>query len=176
VKISKVSATWVHVPIPPERQHTSDFGRTTSFDSVIVKIVTDDGITGWGEAKAGVGSAAECAGLAAIVNQDFAPHLVGQPAGDISRLWDVLYNRLREGYAIARGHGLPQLGRRGLTICAIAAVDIALGILGVLGAGLAASAGGARSGCPRTPRAAGPTSTGSARSSRATSRRAASAR
>ncbi len=126
MKISKVNATWVHVPIPPERQHTSDFGRTASFDSVIVKIVTDDGITGWGEAKAGVGSAAECAGLAAIVNQDFAPHLVGQPAGDISRLWDVLYNRLREGYAIARGHGLPQLGRRGLTICAIAAVDIAL--------------------------------------------------
>jgi L-alanine-DL-glutamate epimerase-like enolase superfamily enzyme len=40
----------VHVPIPPERQHTSDFGRTASFDSVIVKIVTDDGITGWGEA------------------------------------------------------------------------------------------------------------------------------
>ena len=123
MKISKVNATWVHVPIPPERQHTSDFGRTVSFDSVIVKIVTDDGITGWGEAKAGVGSAAECAGLAAIVNQDFAPHLVGQPAGDISRLWDVLYNRLREGYAIARGHGLPQLGRRGLTICAIAAAD-----------------------------------------------------
>ena len=126
MKITAVRATWVQVPIPLERQHVSDFGRAASFDSVIVKVSTDAGIVGWGEAKAGVGSAAECAGLAAIINDDFATHLIGQPAHDISRLWDTLYNRLREGYAIARGHGLPQLGRRGLTISAIGGVDIAL--------------------------------------------------
>jgi L-alanine-DL-glutamate epimerase-like enolase superfamily enzyme len=37
-----------------------------------------------------------------------------------------MYNRQREGHAIARGHGLPQLGRRGLTISAMAGIDIAL--------------------------------------------------
>jgi L-alanine-DL-glutamate epimerase-like enolase superfamily enzyme len=114
------------VPIPPERQHVSDFGRVASFDSVIVRIDTDTGLTGWGEAKAGVGSAAACAGLAAIIEHDYAPLLIGQDPRDISRLWDVMYNTPREGYAVARGHALPQLGRRGLSISAIAGVDIAL--------------------------------------------------
>jgi len=126
MRITRVQATWCHVPIPYERQHTSDFGRVTSFDSVIVRVETDKGITGWGEAKAGVGSAAACAGLAAIVNLDYAPLLVGQDPRDISRLWDVMYNTPREGYAVAKGHVLPQLGRRGLSISAIAGVDTAL--------------------------------------------------
>jgi L-alanine-DL-glutamate epimerase-like enolase superfamily enzyme len=126
MKIASVHATWVHVPIPPERQHTSDFGRIASFDSVIVKVHTTDGLVGWGEAKAGVGSAASAHGLAAIVNRDYAPLLVGQDPRDVSRLWDVLYSTPREGYALARGHALPQLGRRGLSISAIAGVDLAL--------------------------------------------------
>jgi L-alanine-DL-glutamate epimerase-like enolase superfamily enzyme len=126
MKISRVQATWCRVPIPYERQHTSDFGRVPTFDSVIVRIETECGLTGWGEAKAGVGSAAACAGLAAIVNDDYAPLLLGQDPRDISRLWDVMYNTPREGYAIAEGHVLPQLGRRGLSISAIAGVDVAL--------------------------------------------------
>lgn len=126
MKITHVQATWCHVPIPYERQHVSDFGRVTSFDSVITRIETDTGLTGWGESKAGVGSAAACAGLAAIINLDYAPLLLGQDPRDISRLWDVMYNTPREGYAVAEGHVLPQLGRRGLSVSAIAGVDTAL--------------------------------------------------
>ncbi|HEV7267253.1 MAG TPA: mandelate racemase/muconate lactonizing enzyme family protein [Falsiroseomonas sp.] len=126
MRITRIHATWCRVPIPYEKQHTSDFGRVTSFDSVIVRVDTDAGLTGWGEAKAGVGSAAACAGLAAIVNLDYAPLLVGQDPRDISRLWDVMYNTPREGYAVAEGHVLPQLGRRGLSVSAIAGVDVAL--------------------------------------------------
>ncbi|MCK8787844.1 mandelate racemase/muconate lactonizing enzyme family protein [Roseomonas sp. NAR14] len=126
MRISRVEATWCRVPIPYEKQHTSDFGRVGSFDSVIVRVETECGLTGWGEAKAGVGSAAACAGLAAIVNLDYAPLLLGRDPRDISLLWDVMYNTPREGYAVADGHGLPQLGRRGLSVAAIAGVDIAL--------------------------------------------------
>ena len=126
MKITSVQATWVHVPIPYERQHVSDFGRIASFDSVLVKVETDDGLVGWGEAKAGVGSAASGYGLAAIINRDLAPLLVAQDPRDVSRLWDVMYNTPREGFALDRGHVLPQLGRRGLSISAIAGVDIAL--------------------------------------------------
>jgi L-alanine-DL-glutamate epimerase-like enolase superfamily enzyme len=126
MRITRVHATWCRVPIPLEKQHTSDFGRTTSFDSVIVRVETDKGITGWGEAKAGVGSAAACGGLAAIINQDYTPLLVGQDPREISRLWDVMYNTPREGFAVGMGHVLPQLGRRGLSVSAIAGVDIAL--------------------------------------------------
>jgi L-alanine-DL-glutamate epimerase-like enolase superfamily enzyme len=126
MRISRVRATWCRVPIPYERQHTSDFGRVPTFDSVIVRVDTECGLTGWGEAKAGVGSAAACAGLAAIVNDDYTPLLVGQDPRDISRLWDVMYNTPREGYAVAGGYALPQVGRRGLSISALAGVDVAL--------------------------------------------------
>jgi L-alanine-DL-glutamate epimerase-like enolase superfamily enzyme len=126
MKITNVQATWVHVPIPYERQHVSDFGRIASFDSVLIRVETDDGLVGWGEAKPGVGSAASGYGLAAIINRDLAPLLVAQDPRDVSRLWDVMYNTPREGFALDRGHVLPQLGRRGLSISAIAGVDIAL--------------------------------------------------
>jgi L-alanine-DL-glutamate epimerase-like enolase superfamily enzyme len=126
MRITDVQATWCHVPIPEERRFVSDFGRVSSFDSVIVRVDTDAGLTGWGEAKAGVGSAAACAGLAAIVNLDYAPLLRGQDPRDITRLWDVMYNTPREGYAVEYGRVLPQLGRRGLSISALAGVDLAL--------------------------------------------------
>ncbi|MFC7539311.1 hypothetical protein ACFQU2_07365 [Siccirubricoccus deserti] len=109
MKITRVHATWVQVPIPPERQHLSDFGKQPSFDSVIVRIETDAGITGWGEAKAGVASTAACAGLAAIINLDMAPLLLGEDPRDVSRLWDTLYNMPRQGFAIGRGHVFPNL-------------------------------------------------------------------
>ena len=56
MKIRDVDAVWLHCPLPEKKQHTSDFGRMTAFDGIIVTIRTDDGLVGYGEAKAGVGS------------------------------------------------------------------------------------------------------------------------
>ena len=64
MKITSVQATWVHVPIPYERQHTSDFGRIASFDSVVVKIEMDGGLVGCG-VLTGVGAALRTSGLEA---------------------------------------------------------------------------------------------------------------
>jgi hypothetical protein len=33
MKIKSVEAFWVHIPIPHDKQHTSDFGRTLSSSS-----------------------------------------------------------------------------------------------------------------------------------------------
>jgi L-alanine-DL-glutamate epimerase-like enolase superfamily enzyme len=52
MKIKSVRGCWVHIPISREKQHTSDFGRTTSFDATLVHIDTQCRLTGWGEAKA----------------------------------------------------------------------------------------------------------------------------
>jgi len=41
-------------------------------------------------------------------------------------LWDVMYNGSRAHFALARGHVFPILGRRGITICGISGIDIAL--------------------------------------------------
>lgn len=126
MKIVKVSADWLHVPIAEERQHRSDFGQVSSFDSALVRVETAGGVTGFGEAKAQVGSAGNCRAVCALIEDEFAPLLVGEDARDISRLWDVMYNGSRAHYAIERGHVFPVMGRRGITVAAISGVDIAL--------------------------------------------------
>ena len=126
MRIRSVQAIWLHVPIPPERQHTTDFGRIASFDSTLVRIATESGPVGLGEAKAAVGSAGTNAALCTCIEDELAPLLVGQDARDISRLWDVMYNGSRAHFALARGHAFPVLGRRGLTMAAIGGIDMAL--------------------------------------------------
>ena len=126
MKIRSVRAIALHVPIPEHQQHTTDFGRIDAFDSTLVRIETEDGLVGFGEAKAAVGSVGASAALCTCIEEELAPLLVGEDARDISRLWDVMYNGSRAHYALARGHAFPILGRRGLTIGAIAGIDIAL--------------------------------------------------
>ena len=126
MKIRAVEATWLHVPIPEAQQHVSDFGRIASFDSVLVRIETDDGIVGHGEAKEAVGSAANCHALADLVNHKFGPSLIGEDPRDITRIAETLYNGTRDHYALAHGRVFPALGRRGIDVCAMSGIDIAL--------------------------------------------------
>jgi len=65
----------VHTPIRPERQHTSGFGRTTSFDATIVRIDTRCGLGGWAEAEAQVGSTAADQALTAMIEIPDRPGL-----------------------------------------------------------------------------------------------------
>ncbi|MEL0021151.1 MAG: hypothetical protein VW709_14850, partial [Rickettsiales bacterium] len=110
MKIKSVRADWLHVPIPENQQHTSDFGPTRSFDSTLVRIEAEGGIVGFGEAKAAVGSAGTNAALGTMVEDELGPLLVGEDARDISRLWDVMYNGSRAHFAIDRGRVFPVLG------------------------------------------------------------------
>ena len=126
MKIKSVEAHWVHIPIPPERQHTSDFGKTLSFDGTIVRIETECGITGWGEAKSQVGGMAQNQALTTLINAEFGPLLKGEDPRDITRLWETLYSGSRGHYALREGRVFPVLGRRGITISAISGVDCAL--------------------------------------------------
>lgn len=126
MKIKTVKATWLHVPIPEAQQHVSDFGRIASFDSVLVRIETECGIAGYGEAKEGVGSSANCDGLVAVINHKFAPLLAGKDPRDITRIHETMYNGTRDHYALARGRVFPALGRRGIDVCAMSGIDIAL--------------------------------------------------
>ncbi|MBO6718260.1 MAG: mandelate racemase/muconate lactonizing enzyme family protein [Rhizobiaceae bacterium] len=126
MRISKVQAWWVKIPIDAKRQHRSDFGRLKTFDSAILRIETDDGLVGWGEGKNAAGSAGTYGSLVHLLNNEIGPMLVGRNAGDIVPIWETIYNGVRSELATAAGHALPELSRRGLTIAAISAVDIAL--------------------------------------------------
>jgi len=91
MQIKSVDAVWLHSPIAEARQHVSDFGRHTSFDTALVKIETDAGIVGWGEAKAAVGGTGVYRALVGIIRDEIAPLLVGRDPRDPARVWEALY-------------------------------------------------------------------------------------
>ncbi|MFT5195165.1 MAG: D-galactarolactone cycloisomerase [Candidatus Promineifilaceae bacterium] len=78
--------------------------------ALVVKIITDSGTFGWGEAFChDAGHAIE-----AIIIQTFKPHLIGRDPLQISVIWDHLYNWTKD------------YGQKGLVISALSAIDIAL--------------------------------------------------
>lgn len=126
MRIAKVEARWVRIPIEASRQHKSDFGRLTTFDAAILRIETDDGVIGWGEGKNAAGSAGTYSALVHMLNHEIGPKLIGRDPRNISAIWEMLYNGVRHEKASAGGHAMPELARRGLSVAAISAVDIAL--------------------------------------------------
>ena len=126
MRIKSVRAWWVRIPIDVSRQHRSDFGQVRTFDAAIVRVETDDGVVGWGEGKNAAGSAGDYGALVHMLNREIGPQLIGLHAGDISVIWEMLYNGVRSDLAAASGHAMPQIARRGTTIAAISAIDIAL--------------------------------------------------
>lgn len=125
-KIVDVEAYWLRSPIPEAKQHRSDYGLLTNFDMTLVVVTTDDGLQGFGEAKAAVGSSGVCASIVTCVVHELKPILMGQEAGHISKLWEMMYNGTRDHYALKRGRTFPILGHRGLTVSAMSGVDMAL--------------------------------------------------
>ena len=126
MKIRSVKSWWLHVPIPESQQHRSDFGVVDAFDMTLIRIETECGIVGHGEAKSTVASAGNNRALAIMIEKELGPQLIGQDCRTISKHWENLYSGVRGHYALDRGHVFPILGRRGITISAISGIDIAL--------------------------------------------------
>ena len=126
MRIKQVKAWWVRIPIETARQHRSDFGQVRTFDAAILRIETDDGVVGWGEGKNAAGSAGTYGALVHMLNHEVGPQLIGRDPRDIGPIWETLYNGTRAATAAAAGHALPQIARRGISVAAISAVDIAL--------------------------------------------------
>lgn len=126
MKITAIKAAWLQVPIPEDQASVSDFGRNISFNTTLVQVETDEGLIGYGEAKATVGSLGNQRALVATVEQELAPFLIGQDPRDVARLWELMYNGTRAHYALSRGRVFPILGRRGITLSAISGIDMAL--------------------------------------------------
>lgn len=126
MKITAIKAAWLQVPIPADKASVSDFGRNTSFNTTLVRVETDEGLIGYGEAKASVGSLGVQCALVTTIEKELAPLLIGQDPRDIARLWELMYSGSRAHYALSRGRVFPILSRRGITISAISGIDMAL--------------------------------------------------
>jgi L-alanine-DL-glutamate epimerase-like enolase superfamily enzyme len=126
VKITAVRATWLQARIPAERAHVSDFGRNDSFNTCLVEVETDAGLTGLGEAKVGVGNLGNYAAVVELIRRDLGPAIVGRDPSDVTAIWDALYSGSRAHYGAREGRLFPTVGRRGITVAAISGLDIAL--------------------------------------------------
>jgi L-alanine-DL-glutamate epimerase-like enolase superfamily enzyme len=126
MKIAKVEAYWLSCPIPPAKQHRSDYGLLTDFDMTLVVVTLEDGRQGFGEGKAAVGSSGACSSIVTCVEKELAPTLIGMNARSINEIWERMYNGTRDYYALKRGRVFPILGNRGIHIAAMSGVDMAL--------------------------------------------------
>ena len=121
MKITAVETYWTRIPFDMGGKPAVMGGLNwQSMNSVWLRIVTDQGLEGWGE---GFGHASAATTMT-VLNTQLAPALLGQDARDIAG------PRLRLGKAF---HGF---GRNGPHVFALSALDIALWDLAGKAAGL----------------------------------------
>ncbi|MEL0637482.1 mandelate racemase/muconate lactonizing enzyme family protein [Marinomonas sp. TI.3.20] len=100
------------ISVPLDEPFYFSQGWVKQRSSLIVEIITDEGVTGWGESL--------CHGLqpphiaAAFIEQVFKPILLGRSPFDVEVLWEEMYNTTRP------------YGQGGSAVNAISGVDIAL--------------------------------------------------
>ena len=109
----KITDIKTHVlSTPLDEPFAFSMGWVSRRSTVIVELLTDEGVTGWGEAL--------CHGLqppeiaAAIIETALKPIVLGQDPFDVDVLWERMYNRTRP------------FGQKGAVPNAISAVDIAI--------------------------------------------------
>jgi L-alanine-DL-glutamate epimerase-like enolase superfamily enzyme len=94
-----------HRPTDPPSPWTAGLGK-----QILVRVATDTGLVGWGEAFALGAPGAVCA----VVAESLRPLLLGERPGEIERLTERLHRATL------------LFGRRGLAMCAISGVELAL--------------------------------------------------
>ncbi len=139
MKITKVETLVVNMPMIIEGSVVPQQGGKprTSMDTLLVRVDTDEGVSGWGE---GFGHRIYTATKAAL-DSFIGPMCIGRDPTAIAYLMDELQR------------GLAGVGRNGPAMYALSAIDIALwDIAGkIAGLPLYRLLGGAASGsCPRT--------------------------
>jgi L-alanine-DL-glutamate epimerase-like enolase superfamily enzyme len=113
----------------PEGGHKwwSDYGPRTESHAIIVEVKTDDGLVGYGEVHPGYGrTRGACHTAKAIVEKELGPEIMGEDATRPEYVWEKMYNGPRTELALTYGHACPRLGRRGMTVCAMGGIDMAL--------------------------------------------------
>lgn len=87
MRITRVSAQPISFAVPPQYQVSLGIGRTVKRDAVIVKVETDQGLVGWGEAHAARAPTA----IAELVNTTLAQLVTGMDALDNEAVWQRVY-------------------------------------------------------------------------------------
>lgn len=121
MKITSVKVLAMSDPVAPENRHRTDLGTKVKSDSAIIVIETDEGLSGMGAA---LGNPKV---IAAIVEYELAPEILGEDPQFSERIFEKLYNGSRSAPALHTGWQQPDPSRRrGIIMEAIAGIDIAV--------------------------------------------------
>ena len=121
MKITRVEPILVRTPLKLDdaQPHAGGLPKN-DVHTVLVKVETDEGLTGWGEAFSNAGWQSTCTAVAQII----APRVVGRDPSQIAQIQADLHR------------GLYNTGRSGPTVFAISGLDIALWDIAAKRAGL----------------------------------------
>ena len=87
MKIQHIQAFPISFPVPEDKSVTLGIGRSVKRDAVLVRVETDEGVTGWGEAHHG-----RCPGaIARLIDTTLRELVVGKDAMDVSGVWAHVY-------------------------------------------------------------------------------------
>ena len=122
MKITDVKAIVLSSVVPEGKGMRSDAGKTLKWDAIVVRVETDEGITGHGPAL-GTPLAVKH-----IVEGRLKPGLVGEDPTRIEYLWEKMYSGTRLSISLNKGYSVAAAGMNpsGEVMCAISGVDVAL--------------------------------------------------
>jgi L-alanine-DL-glutamate epimerase-like enolase superfamily enzyme len=87
MRIADLRAVPISFPVPPDKSVRLGIGRSVKRDSVLVRIETDEGHVGWGEAHHG-----RCPGaIAKLVDTTMRELVQGMDAHDVAGVWARVY-------------------------------------------------------------------------------------
>ncbi|HKQ25397.1 MAG TPA: mandelate racemase/muconate lactonizing enzyme family protein [Burkholderiales bacterium] len=99
LRITEIRAFPTSFPVDSKDSVTLGIGRAVKRDAVIVKVDTEDGVTGWGEAHHG-----RCPGAVAhLVNTTLRQLVLGQDANDTTGVWKKVYDKQLASHGMGAG-------------------------------------------------------------------------
>lgn len=106
MKISRITAIPLSFRLPPGKTVRLGVGATTKRDTIIVKVETDQGLTGYGEAHPGRSPGA----VASLVNQTLNPMLAGMDPCDVVGVWSRVNRMQLSSHGLGAGAALALSG------------------------------------------------------------------
>ncbi len=106
MKISEIKTYPTSFPIPKENRVALGIGTAVKRDAVVVKITTDEGIVGWGEAHHGRAHTA----VAKLIDTTLRQLILGMNADDTVGIWEKMYRFQLASHGMGAGACLAMSG------------------------------------------------------------------
>jgi L-alanine-DL-glutamate epimerase-like enolase superfamily enzyme len=99
MKITAITATPISFRLPEGKTVTMGVGSTTKRDAIVVRVDTDEGLIGWGEAHPGRSPGA----VTSLIRSTLAPMLVGMEATDVVGAWQRVHRMQLSSHGLGAG-------------------------------------------------------------------------